>query len=121
MAESYPPIPKAVKKAIIKYFNHVHHNGVRIGQYEIDVTAEQKFKEITAIAPDLPESDSFMVDDMLIIIKLIEWADGTKVMETEICQRFNKYGDKYYGASRDIYISNQEKIGWLLNLVDCRI
>ena len=119
MPEQFPPIPKDIKKAIINYFSHVRDAGVNVIKVDIDVTEDNQFKSSAVIAPDFAEGvNGFSVDDTFILVRLIEFLDGFKTMVTDIRQRVNKHGDKYYGYTSEIYESNQEKIGWLMKLVD---
>ena len=119
MPEQFPPIPKDIKKAIIRYFGRVSDVGVKIIKFDLDVTEDKQFKSMSVIAPDFAEGvNGFSVDDTFILVRLIEFADGFKTMVTDIRQRVNKHGDKYYGVTRELYESNQEKIGWLMKLVD---
>ena len=119
MPEQFPPIPKDIKKAIIRYFGHVSDVGVKIVKFDLDVTEEKQFKSLSVIAPDFADGvNAFTVDDTFILVRLIEFADGFKTMVTDIRQRVNKHGDKYYGVTRELYESNQENIGWLMKLVD---
>lgn len=119
MTEQFPPIPKEIKKAIIRYFGHVSDVGIKIIKVDIDVTEENQFKSMSVIAPDFADGvNEFTVDDTFIFVRLIEFADGFKTMFTDIRQLVNKHGDKYYGVTRELYESNQEKIGWLMKFVD---
>ena len=119
MPEQFPPIPKDIKKAIINYFSHVRNAGVKVIKADLDVTEDKQFKSMSVIAPDFAEGvNAFSVDDTFILVRLIEFADGFKPMVTDIRQRVNKHGDKYYGVTRELYESKQEKIGWLMKLVD---
>jgi hypothetical protein len=131
MPEQFPPIPKEIKKAIINYFSHVRDAGVKVikvdidvtednpGVKVIDVTEDNQFKSMSVIAPDFADGvNRFSVDDTFIFVRLIEFADGFKTMVTDIRQRVNKHGDKYYGVTRELYESNQENIGWLMKFVD---
>ena len=119
MPEQFPPIPKDIKKAVINYFSHVRDAGVKVIKVEIDVTEADRFKSMSVIAPEFADGvNEFTMDDTFIFVRLIEFADGFKTMVTDIRQRVNKHGDKYYGVTRELYESNQEKIGWLMKLVD---